>query len=316
MLNILSILLGSILCILAMPIIFLISAILLAAQGRPLFYKGLRLGKFGKEFYIYKFRTMILDAETKLHGQVVGYKSDLKTPVGKFLRASRLDELPQLWNLAKGDMAFFGPRPMRESVYATMGNTPHYKERLNFVPGLFGPTQVLLPHSAPKTIRFRFLRRFYQNSHVNLKLIGIFLSAMWALLIKILKMAYSQSVLRLKLKEREHRNEFRTCGYGAGLYAIISCGELEYLGCIQDANTDTLSIATSRDLSIGDQIPAVITVFDQSKDAVRWRATHCDISIERKQSERSTNCYLLKYTPKNVYHRYVIDKLLLKRTIC
>ena len=149
-------LVGIVASLITLPLFIAIYIILHIFQGRPIFYKGLRLGKHGREFYIYKFRTMVVDAEMQLNGQVASLKSDLKTPMGRFLRKSRLDELPQLWNLVKGDMLLFGPRPLRESIYATMGDYPHYYERLSLAPGLFGPTQVFLPHTAPKPYDFDF----------------------------------------------------------------------------------------------------------------------------------------------------------------
>lgn len=97
--------------------LFLICAILVRREdGGPAIFKQERIGRFGRPFYIYKFRTMRMDAEAigpqLSHG---GGEGDPRlTKVGKFLRAHHLDELPQLWNVFKGDMAFVGPRPERK----------------------------------------------------------------------------------------------------------------------------------------------------------------------------------------------------------
>lgn len=83
-------------------------------DGGPAIFKQERVGRFGRPFYIYKFRTMIVDAE-KNGPQLFGHAKDNRlTKNGKFLRAHHLDELPQLWNVLKGDMAFIGPRPERK----------------------------------------------------------------------------------------------------------------------------------------------------------------------------------------------------------
>lgn len=97
--------------------VFLICAILVRKEdGGPAIFKQERIGRFGRPFYIYKFRTMRLDAEAMgpqlSHG---GGEGDPRlTKIGKFLRAHHLDELPQLWNVFCGDMAFVGPRPERK----------------------------------------------------------------------------------------------------------------------------------------------------------------------------------------------------------
>ena len=96
----------------AIPMVFIALAIKLTSPG-PVFYKQLRLTRGKKEFYIYKFRTMIPDAE-KLSGPKFAEKDDPRiTKIGKVLRACRLDELPQILNILKGDMSVVGPRPER-----------------------------------------------------------------------------------------------------------------------------------------------------------------------------------------------------------
>lgn len=96
----------------AIPMLIIAAAIKLTSPG-PVFYKQLRLTKDKKEFDIYKFRTMIPDAE-KLSGPKFAEKDDPRiTPIGKILRATRLDELPQILNILKGDMSVVGPRPER-----------------------------------------------------------------------------------------------------------------------------------------------------------------------------------------------------------
>ena len=83
-------------------------------DGGPAIFRQKRIGRFGRPFYIYKFRSMIVDAE-KNGPQLFGHAQDKRlTKNGKFLRDHHLDELPQLWNVLKGDMAFIGPRPERK----------------------------------------------------------------------------------------------------------------------------------------------------------------------------------------------------------
>lgn len=98
---------------------------------------------YGKPFVLYKFRTMRVDAEK--NGAQFAQKSDPRvTPIGRFLRKTRLDELPQLWNVLKGEMSLVGPRPERpEFIEKLSDEIPDYVERLGLKPGLTGPAQVI-----------------------------------------------------------------------------------------------------------------------------------------------------------------------------
>lgn len=98
---------------------------------------------YGKPFILYKFRTMRIDAEK--HGAQFATEGDPRvTPIGRFLRKTRLDELPQLWNVLKGEMTLVGPRPERPEFMEELSDEiPNYLDRLGLKPGLTGPAQVI-----------------------------------------------------------------------------------------------------------------------------------------------------------------------------
>ncbi len=128
-------------------LIFLIPGILIAigvaaSSKGPVIYSQKRLGKNGKEFDIYKFRTMIADAEKE--GAVWAKKDDDRvTPLGNFLRKTHLDEIPQFWNIFKGDMSFVGPRPERQVFYDKFESyIVGFSYRLYVKPGLTGWAQI------------------------------------------------------------------------------------------------------------------------------------------------------------------------------
>ena len=129
------------LLILAIPMLIIALIITLDSPGSPIF-KQERLGLHGKPFMIYKFRSMRLDAE--VNGPQWADKEDKRcTRFGTFLRKSRLDELPQLWNILKGDMSFVGPRPERQYFYEQFEKyIVGFSNRLVVIPGLTGYAQV------------------------------------------------------------------------------------------------------------------------------------------------------------------------------
>lgn len=106
-------------------------------DGGPAIFKQERIGRFGRPFYIYKFRSMRVDAEKDGPALYQHAKDTRMTKVGKFLRAHHLDELPQLWNVVKGEMAFIGPRPERKYyIDKIMKHDPRYVYLYQVRPGV------------------------------------------------------------------------------------------------------------------------------------------------------------------------------------
>jgi lipopolysaccharide/colanic/teichoic acid biosynthesis glycosyltransferase len=130
--------------LLALPFLLVTVAVLLDSPG-SVFFRARRMGYRGRAFEMVKFRTMRVD---NAGHSVAGANDSRITPVGGFLRATRLDELPQLWNVARGEMTLVGPRPELEEFVAL--HASEYREILAVPPGITGPTQLryagLEPH--------------------------------------------------------------------------------------------------------------------------------------------------------------------------
>jgi lipopolysaccharide/colanic/teichoic acid biosynthesis glycosyltransferase len=141
--------LAAVLLVLAAPVLTAAAlAVKLTSRG-PVLYSQIRVGKNGRPFTLYKIRTMVHDCE-KASGARWSTPGDPRvTRVGAFLRRTHIDELPQLWNVLKGDMSLVGPRPERpEFTPGLEGTIPYYRDRLAVRPGVTGLAQVQLPHDA------------------------------------------------------------------------------------------------------------------------------------------------------------------------
>jgi sugar transferase (PEP-CTERM system associated) len=164
---------------------FIILAIRLDSRG-PVFYTQDRVGKFGRVFKVRKFRTMRQDAEAANGPQWAGDNDPRVTRVGKFLRASRLDELPQLWCVLKGDMAFVGPRPERpEIIELYCKEIPFYRVRHMVRPGLTGWAQVKYKYGSTvedAREKLQYDLFYIKNASIGLDLLIMFLTVKTVLL--------------------------------------------------------------------------------------------------------------------------------------
>jgi len=143
----LDIALSGLFLLLSLPVTFVIAALVLATSGRPLFYRGERVGLGGRVFTMLKFRTLRRGAEARLGPylgpELVARTRAETTRVGAWLRAAQLDEIPQLWNVLRGDMSLVGPRPIRPRFFEELATElPAYWQRLVVRPGLTGFAQM------------------------------------------------------------------------------------------------------------------------------------------------------------------------------
>jgi len=128
------------------PLSSLAAAAILLSAGRPVLYRGPRIGRGGEVFTMYKFRTLRRGAESRLgslYGPELTRRTELEvTPIGRALRAIHFDELPQLWNVLRGEMSMVGPRPIRPSFFTELtAEIPQYWQRLVVPPGVTGFAQ-------------------------------------------------------------------------------------------------------------------------------------------------------------------------------
>jgi lipopolysaccharide/colanic/teichoic acid biosynthesis glycosyltransferase len=186
--------LATVLLVLAAPVICVAAALVKLTSAGPAFYRQIRTGRYGKPYPMYKIRTMVHDCE-RLTGPCWSRPGDPRiTRLGRFLRRTHLDELPQLWNVLRAEMSLVGPRPERpEIIYALEHAIPNYRARLRFRPGITGLAQLRLP---PDT-DVASVRRKLAYDLCYIKHIGL-----WLDLIILLRTGLDFARIRCRLTEK------------------------------------------------------------------------------------------------------------------
>jgi lipopolysaccharide/colanic/teichoic acid biosynthesis glycosyltransferase len=169
--------------VLSSPLWALIALAIKLEDGGPIFYRQDRVGRGGGVFQVLKFRSMVANAEEVMGPVQASWQDPRVTRIGEILRATALDELPQLWSILRGHMGFVGPRALRPGEIEVDGNgecvpleaIPGYAERHVVRPGLTGLAQVYAPRDIPRLQKFRYdllyIRR--RNLWLDLRLIGL-----------------------------------------------------------------------------------------------------------------------------------------------
>ena len=162
------------LLVITSPILIAASLAILLTDGFPLIFAQKRSGRLRKPFSVYKLRTMVKDAE-KLTGPVLAEEDDPRiTKVGRFLRKSRIDELPQIFNIIAGDMSFVGPRPERPFfVEQFVAEIPGYAERFSIKPGVTGLAQVSGGYATTpeRKLKYDLIYMYHQNLAMDIQIV-------------------------------------------------------------------------------------------------------------------------------------------------
>ena len=157
------------------PVMLLTALAVLVSMGTPVFFSQDRLGKDMRSFRVHKFRTMVRDAEVSSGPVLAGEEDPRITPVGRVLRGYRLDELPQLVNILRGEMSFVGPRPERAFFITTfLEEIPAYRERFRIKPGVTGLAQVSGGYATTpeRKLKYDLIYMYHQNFLMDVRIVA------------------------------------------------------------------------------------------------------------------------------------------------
>ncbi len=165
------------------PLWAMIAALIKLQDGGPIFFSQERVGLNGRLFRALKFRSMAVDAEARTGPIQSGRHDPRVTRVGRFLRATAMDELPQLWNIFRGDMSFVGPRALRpgeievngRGVVVHLEDVPGFRDRCAVTPGLTGVAQIYAARDVVRRHKFRYDKLYIarQSFWLDVRLISL-----------------------------------------------------------------------------------------------------------------------------------------------
>jgi lipopolysaccharide/colanic/teichoic acid biosynthesis glycosyltransferase len=156
--------------LLSAPLWGIVAAMIKLEDGGPILFTQERVGLGGHPFTTLKFRSMRPDAEAATGAVQATERDPRVTSIGRFMRATAMDELPQLWNILVGDMSFVGPRALRPGEIEAEGETlvrledvPGYEQRITVMPGLTGVAQIYAPRDVARRHKFRYDRLYVRK---------------------------------------------------------------------------------------------------------------------------------------------------------
>ena len=294
----------------AAPLMVLISLLILVTDGRPILYGGERLGRDKEPFRMLKFRTLRLGAERVTGARVIVSAGRLAIPLGRFLRETRLDELPQLVNVLRGEMAFVGPRPVRPSVYkATCRNIPGDDRRFRVRPGMIGISQLYTPSATHKRYRVLLDNQWIAQGHSMLSSAMLIPVTTWYVLKTTLAGTLETARARRSSPGRNRRRQRRVLVRGGN--------KMEDPWRLVDANERAMKLHCEHDSVLPREIELVVELPGRG-GRLRRRSARCRIRpfVARPAGEeRAGREVVVAYRPVSARSQYVVHQYVLGQSL-
>jgi lipopolysaccharide/colanic/teichoic acid biosynthesis glycosyltransferase len=317
------------LLICASPVMVFIGIVNWVCHGRPVLYSSARLGKDKVPFKMYKFRSMAVGADRKIGQDILNSNLEHITHLGKFLRFTRLDELPQLFNILQGDMMFVGPRPLPPILYETVcKQIKGFDKRFSIKPGLIGYSQLFTPHSSPSKIRslidnkyLSIAQRFPWDFFLVVFTIVAVLKNTLVRSVVFFKDAIARRILR---KYREKRQLERVRPRGSVLLHPFASGlnapEPETARII-DMNEEAILVHASKPL-IGDKLEFQLRIVKKNRRGIPIvKTAHCAGSVFRNYAVNDGDhpdegqASVIRYIPLSQLNHYIVHQYFLRESI-
>jgi lipopolysaccharide/colanic/teichoic acid biosynthesis glycosyltransferase len=318
--------------VLSIPLMAVLIPVVIFVNGWPFIYAGVRLGKNKNKFVMYKFRTLPVDFEQQYDAQLVSYSHGYRLPwFCRFMRDTRLDEIPQLLNIIKGEMDFVGPRPVRPSVYnAFCRSIKGYDKRFSVKPGLIGYSQLFTPHSTPKRIR-SFIdnraTRFKKNILCDTLIILLAGFGVLTKTIHLLGRISATLTMEKVLRQYTNKRGLDRIKQKDGLVEFCDeTGQFDYFcmdfepdrGILKDINEEYIRVDTrvplKKDRVMFRAVAKVKTKLGQThrKSFFSYGTVFKVYEIE---DQRYKYAYILRYEPVSELNRYFVDQYFLRKSL-
>lgn len=315
------------LILLALPVFLILSIVIKLVDGGPIFYRGVRLGWQKRPFFMYKFRTLPVGAQKTIGAVLHNEKMMPLSPLCKYLRDTRLDELPQLFNVLRGEMDFVGPRPIRPEIYEAMCRSiPNYDLRFSVRPGLVGVSQIFTPHSSPKRIRafidnhFLYIKRNLLWDIILISYTGFMVTR--AMIMKGVPLFY-RIVIKGKLlgiyTEKRALERIRIDNVVLILKIKDEPAENEVVCRFMDMNDAYIKLVAPVILDKRkDYIIELIVDFTIAGGKRKTKRAVCNGKVFRafpSNALKDSYTFVVGYVPVSPFNQYLVDKYFLRKSI-
>jgi lipopolysaccharide/colanic/teichoic acid biosynthesis glycosyltransferase len=307
------------LLVLGSPLMLAVALWVLVVSGRPVLHRGTRLGRDRRPFRMLKLRTLIVGAENVTGGDLLGNRQGLTILGGRFLRDTRLDELPQLWNVVRGEMSFLGPRPERPEVRAEKCiDIPGYERRFEVRPGLIGISQLCTPHGTPKRYRTLLDNGFLRRDAARQKRVGIVLFTTWAVLREVVRRLAHQGGLlwaRLSGSYREKRRFERVVPSGAIVELAAAGAARPRASRLVDMNPETILLECEYEAGVGPDAELLLAIPVAGKHRPARRTARCSGRITERRRVPAGQQLVIRYHPATPRSEYMIHQYFLRDSL-
>jgi lipopolysaccharide/colanic/teichoic acid biosynthesis glycosyltransferase len=300
------------LLVLSAPLIAVIALAIRMTSGGPAFHRGTRLGRDKRPFQMLKLRTLRVGAELVTRGDLVAQRHGLAIRGGRFLRETRLDELPQLWNIVRGDMSFIGPRPERPEVLrAKCAGIPGYERRFAVRPGLIGISQLFTPHGTAKRYRTLLDNGVIRNRSSAGAHAGIVAFTTWAVVCAVSRRLLRQLETLGACAVRglhDRRRQARVEPHGAT--ALLGGAGFASTRLL-DMNEESLVLECPHDLSVEQALEFLLQIPLPGQSRLARRTARCRGRVTTRRITATGLRLVVRYeacTPRSEYmiHQYFL----------